>query len=403
MKKRLILYTGYFHFPEGDVAATRVLGIGKALRAAGYDVVFAGAEEHSRDEDRTSEGTFRYAGFTYTSLGEWQRDKRTLWSRLIRYLSSGQRVAQWLRQFDLDQVAAVIVYNGLTAVGLRVQRVLREAKVPLVMDVTEWHDARHYPGGRFGLHRWDVSAAMRLVNVRAGNVIAISSYLERFYKERGAEVLRVPPLLDLNDRHLRVEKNQTDANCLRIAYAGSPGQKDGLREMLQAMLHARAAGVNLQFNVVGSTREQITRLAEDSSKAMNELGSDLVIHGRFPTRQGALDVLRSMDALMLIKRPGRSAEAQFPTKLAEYFALGRPVIANRTGDVAEHVHDGINGILIEGTEPKDIAGAIQRLALQRDHWQQMSAAARTTAAVSFDFHNYVAPLSAFMQRVVEHV
>jgi hypothetical protein len=162
VKRKLVLYTGYFRFPEGDAAAARVLGIGKALRAAGYSIIFAGAEERPRAEDRQADGRHVYDGFDYVSLGEWSQRSRDPWSRLSGYLTSGSRTAAWLRERVRNDVAAVIVYNGLTGIGMRVQPILRQAGIPLIMDLTEWHDARHYPGGRFGLHRWDVSAAMRV-------------------------------------------------------------------------------------------------------------------------------------------------------------------------------------------------------------------------------------------------
>ena len=68
--RREIIYVGGFLFPEGSASAARVLGIGKALRDAGYTVMFAGGEEEGRLEDlRPGEGYF-YQGFPYHSTGE---------------------------------------------------------------------------------------------------------------------------------------------------------------------------------------------------------------------------------------------------------------------------------------------------------------------------------------------
>ena len=402
MKRRLIVYTGYFHFPDGDVAATRVLGIGKALRDAGYSVLFAGAEEHGRPDDVQADGSYAYEGFPYVSLGEWRKRSRDPWSRLIGYLSSGSRAAAWLEDYQLSDVAAVIVYNGLTAFGLRIQPILRQAGIPLVMDLTEWHDARHYPGGRFGLHRWDVSAAMRVVNVRAGNVIAISSYLERFYAQRGARVVRVPPLLDLTDPRWQPRTDIARAgDQIRIAYGGSPGQKDCIAEMLEGAVNARRAGINLELHFTGVSREQLLDSTPAAFALINELGAHISVHGRFPTRDQALDVLREMDGLMVIKRPGRSAEAQFPTKLAEYLALGRPVVANRTSDIAEYVHDGVNGVIIPSDSAEAVTAGIKRLAALRERWPQMRAAAQATAAAGFEYRQYTDRLGRFMNSVIE--
>jgi len=51
-----------------------------------------------------------------------------------------------------------------------------------------------------------------------------------------------------------------------------------------------------------------------------------------------------------------------PTKLFEYGASGKPVIAPRTGPIQELLRDGENGILTEVGDPEDLAQKILALA-----------------------------------------
>ena len=56
MQRSIVLYVGAFGFPTRDAGAARVLGIGKALRSLGYEVVFGGGESHGH---RRLRRTFR--------------------------------------------------------------------------------------------------------------------------------------------------------------------------------------------------------------------------------------------------------------------------------------------------------------------------------------------------------
>ncbi len=67
MSRDTIFYTGRFTFPDREAGTCRVLGVGKALRAGGFKVVFAGTEESGRPEDLQDDGTFVYQGFRYVS------------------------------------------------------------------------------------------------------------------------------------------------------------------------------------------------------------------------------------------------------------------------------------------------------------------------------------------------
>ncbi len=52
-------------YPDKEAGACRVLGIGQALRAGGFNVFFAWTEEAGRLEDRQHDGTFGYQGFRH--------------------------------------------------------------------------------------------------------------------------------------------------------------------------------------------------------------------------------------------------------------------------------------------------------------------------------------------------
>ena len=68
-----------------------------------------------------------------------------------------------------------------------------------------------------------------------------------------------------------------------------------------------------------------------------------------------LELFRAADASLL-----SSAWENFPHTVVEALAVGTPVIATRTGGVAEVLADGVNGLVVEPGDVDALAGAIGR-------------------------------------------
>jgi glycosyltransferase involved in cell wall biosynthesis len=77
-----------------------------------------------------------------------------------------------------------------------------------------------------------------------------------------------------------------------------------------------------------------------------------------------------------------------PTKLFEYLAMGKGIVASRLGQVGEVIIDGENGLLVEPGDADGLARAIERLAVDGELRSQLGAAARKTAIERYTWrHN----------------
>jgi glycosyltransferase involved in cell wall biosynthesis len=98
-----------------------------------------------------------------------------------------------------------------------------------------------------------------------------------------------------------------------------------------------------------------------SEDEVRSLLSELCLSSRVTLKPGYVDaaevpsLFRSVDALVL---PYRRATGSQNAHLA--FHHGRPVIATRTGALADSVQDGVNGIVSEPDDVDDLARAIDR-------------------------------------------
>ena len=91
-----------------------------------------------------------------------------------------------------------------------------------------------------------------------------------------------------------------------------------------------------------------------------------------------------------------------PTKLFEYMAMARPVVASRLGQIADVIADGENGLLVEPGNADELARAIERLARDAGLRERLGAAARRTVIDHFTWrHNAARVFEAGAARIAQ--
>lgn len=398
---KTIVYVGSFRFPNEDAGGTRVLGIGKALREAGYRVVFAGMEHRGRDEDRRADGGYCYEGFSYIPENDLGHGRLSRLKRGVLTYATGTTTMQRLRAMDLSTAHAIIAYGAPSLLLWQLVPFCQRRRLALMADCTEWYDPGHVQGGAMGPFRWDSELRMRWLQPKIGRVIAISSFLDRYYRERGCDTVRIPPLVDMKQLEFQSAAHTVrDDGVLRLVYAGSPGKKDLLVTALRGLCELRSAGAAVELHLVGMSRQAANACIGDGSPVLDELGATIVYHGRVPHPM-AMSLVAKADFSILIRPDERFAHAGFPTKLVESLSLGVPVIANLTSDIGEYVRDGNEGIVLAGSDPEAFTAGVRKvLAMSKEQWTAMRGHARQRAVECFDYRNYVTPLKDFVARAI---
>ena len=219
-KSDWIAYVGAFHFPEGQAGSRRVYGIARSLVNAGYNVTVGSGNSLPSTPELLYED--EHGSLTHVGLGELTSKSAHLVQRTTYWLVAlGSHTIDWLER-QPTKPACVILYGLSTSFALRLLGWCRRHRVPLIFDVVEWYDSSHLPGGTFGPSNITAKTALRLLHPRGSGIIAISSYLEDYYRQRGCLTVRVPPTLDV----MQVEARLTPATSKRpltLAYTGIPG------------------------------------------------------------------------------------------------------------------------------------------------------------------------------------
>jgi glycosyltransferase involved in cell wall biosynthesis len=147
-----------------------------------------------------------------------------------------------------------------------------------------------------------------------------------------------------------------------LAFAGRLGRQKALEVGLEAV--SRVAGVSLLVAGDGPERDEMERLASDSTRFLGPL-----------PRYEVLRLFRAADASLL-----SSTWENFPHTVVESLAVGTPVIATRVGGVAEVVKDGENGLLVPAGDAGALAAAIRRFYDERGLRERLAAAAAPSVA-----------------------
>ena len=89
-----------------------------------------------------------------------------------------------------------------------------------------------------------------------------------------------------------------------------------------------------------------------------------------------------------------------PTKLFEYMAMGKGIVASRLGQIAEVITDEETGLLVEPGDPIGLARAIERLAVDGELRERLGAAARKTAIERYTWRHNAARVFEVAQTLV---
>jgi len=345
-----VAYVGPVDYASNSAESQRMTGVIRALRVAG-DRVSIGSAGWPADAASTEPNDVRVSALGETPLPSWPR-----WRRVWRGLSWGAATRDWIAGLQ-PPPDVIVVYGTPAGYLLRLLPLARRLAVPLVLDVVEWYQPAHLPGGRLGPFALANTVSMRLLAPRANGVLAISSFLQDHFEGAGVPTLRVPPLFELAPP----ARPAGGRHPLRLCYVGSSGQKDretvvhltqlpGLLGLDRARLH---------IDIVGMDRAGARALLGTEADAHLD-HECLHFHGRVPAIE-ARRIVAESDFSVLQRRPERFAQAGFPSKVVESLLLGTPVMANLTSDLHEVLVEGRNARVLGDDTLGSLARAVARV------------------------------------------
>ena len=157
----------------------------------------------------------------------------------------------------------------------------------------------------------------------------------------------------------------TDSDQLRLAFFGIVKEDKGVFDLLEAV-RLLDPSIDVQIDMYGSIKEEA---AERFAAELPEL--DNVAHHGVLEWDQVIDTLMTYDALV---HPTYYAWEGQPGVLIEAMMAGVPAITTNFRALPELVEDGVNGLLVEPQNPRALATAIERAALERTRLKKMGQA-----------------------------
>lgn len=361
----------------------------EALASEGHDVTICGGMP------ATEQASSKRA-YSVHPLNEYEAG---LFSRVhpgIRGLFLGDVTRRWLESLEA-QPDAVILYGTHLGYLLRLLSYCKKRKIPLILDVVEWYDPRHLPGGILGPFAVSNELAMRYWAKKANGMFVISSYLQRYYDAAGCQTLRIPPIF--TDAPSACGSTDDLGDALNLCYIGSPGKKESMNAIFEGLRLLKEKGIAFTMHVVGLTVEEFSK--DFDRKLVDAAGGNdsVKFYGR-KENGDARNLLRSCDFLLLLRRDLRVTRAGFPSKVAESLRLGVPVIANLSSDMHEFLKDGENGFVAAAPTGVELAKAVAKAkSLSRTQLSEMKEKARKAAENSFSVAAHAARISNFLSEM----
>lgn len=378
---KLVVYVGPFAYPHGGAAARRILGVSKSLQDAGCSIKIGCGEMAPMGVSHET-----IDGIEVTYLNERTAEHLPTILKHLRYISMGKKTVEWLDSLT-KRPDAVILYSGYSPYLIRLSRWCRLYDIPLVFDAVEWYDPPSIMGF-LSPYQLNIELAMRFLIPRVGRVISISSFLDNYFLEKNCRSLIIPPTLDIHSVTARSFNDRTKQKEIKLVYAGTPGRKDSLGEILDAVVSLRKEGYSVTLKIAGVSREE----AVEYLKSINNTGHDYEAAVQFVgilSHQRSLELVRSSDYSLLLRHDARFSRAGFPTKFVESFAVGTPVISNLTSDLNLFLKDGMTGFVSTGSSSNELKFALLRaMKISHRDYLSMRAQCRDVAAKSFDYRLY---------------
>jgi glycosyltransferase involved in cell wall biosynthesis len=247
-------------------------------------------------------------------------------------------------------------HTTFNCVGAIASRLLRS---PLLLEFnsSEVWKGRHWGG----LRLMRVAALVERINLRAADrVVVVSEPLRRdllaagvpddriLVNPNGVDPEQFQPAADTSELRRRLGLG----SAVVVGFSGTFGVWHGIPTLAAAVQHVLEARPRARFLLVGDG--PLRSLTQPSDRVRL---TGMVPHAEMPAYLAACDIL--------VSPHGRQADGgEFfgsPTKLFEYMAAGRAIVASAVGQIAQVLEHETSALLVPPDDPQALTDAILRL------------------------------------------
>ncbi len=387
------------NFPEGGPGANYLNLFCRGLKANGTHISVYLVKGHAFGNTRYKgpRTSISPEGIPYTYLGFKQRPENVLLKIADQSLSSLRLLYLLTSLIIQRKQITILLYNGDIFFNTPIHLAGRIGKIKVVKFAAEIIDKSQYRQSLLGrISRAAYMFNFKYLNRMADKLIVFSYYLKDQFVQLGINESRI--LIQPNLTDFEFWQPEKSAIEYTLGYSGAPYMKDGLKDLLMAVKILIQKGLNVSLLIVGDAtfgRTLIPGLKAECEKL--EIVDYVTFTGLVDS--GEVKKYLSQCQILAITRPDTiQTKAGFPTKLGEYFALRKPVLATRFGDMEKYFKDGSDLILAECDDPKSIASKLEWMIYNQEKLTGIALKGNKTAEQLLEFNGSMMRILEFLTR-----
>ena len=379
------------NFPRGGAGATYLNLFCRGLKTNGHKIRVLLLKGHAF-------GSYIYNGprknvtedgIPFTYLGFTQRPENKLFKIFDELLSFVRLMFFLFTLIGKRKSVSLFIYNSDLFYNIPIHLLSRIFGVRLIKFVAEYIDKSEFGVSLIGLiQRATYFLNFKYLNRLSDKLIVFSYFLKELYLRMG-----------YNETDIIVQPNLTDFDFWKIpgteskyvlGYSGAPYLKDGLSDLFAAMsLLKRESNRQISLLIIGDAvfGESLIPSLKDECARLG-ISEDVFFTGLVESSQ--VKHFLSECSMLAITRPSTiQTKAGFPTKLGEYFATGKPVLATDFGDMKRYFRDGWDIIMAECGTTGSIAEKLKWMLSNPDELSEIADRGYKRAMDLLEYRNSV--------------
>lgn len=185
-----------------------------------------------------------------------------------------------------------------------------------------------------------------------------------------------------------------------VGFIGTFGPWHGVLALAEAIALI-PSDARIRFLLIGggSLRSEVERMLNEADASDRVIFAGMVGHDRVPAMLDACDILASPHVPLEDGSPFFGS----PTKLFEYMAMGKGIVASRLGQIGDVLEDEKTALMVEPGNAFELSEAIQRLAGSRELRERLGNSARNAAIARYTWtHNAARVLDGYRDWLKSH-